>query len=329
MQSNNCSGPNNELKKSFVFVLNLIDVRGQLPIEVAPGHFFQKANTEQIKKINELLNLFRPYPHRILVQSPYEVNIIKVPGDKPSSYSYKYEPLPPNKWRYWIISFEGTNAEIEYIKSAASLLQHDLELGFTILGKSSVVGDGYSWHGPSLFSFFDSPESNQPAVLITVDELLEISENYDLIKKINRDHEHITRAFRKLRDLKSLPRFSELATIGLFSIIESLVTHAPKLTESADSLKHQIKTKIPLLSKRFQRRLDYTEYFRAAEEETIWSKLYDYRSCIVHGERTNFTGSLKVLKNTKTVRQFLGEAVKLLLSIALKEPLLLIDLKKC
>lgn len=329
MKANNGSVPNNELKKSFVFVLNLIDVSGQLPIEVAPGHFFQKADTKQIKKIDELLNLFRPYPHRIFVQSPYEVNIIKVPGDKPGSYSYKHEPLPPNKWRYWIISFEGSNAEIEYVASAASLLGHDLELGFTVLAKEATGAEGFAWHMPSMFSFFDSPQSNQPAVLITVDELREISENYDLIKKINRDHEHITRAFRKLRDLKSLPRPSELATIGLFSIIESLVTHSPKLSESADSLKHQIKTKIPLLSKRFQRRLDCSEYFGAAEKETIWSKLYDYRSCIVHGERTNFTGSLQVLKDTKTVRQFLREAVKLLLLLALKEPLLLIDLKKC
>ncbi len=30
----------NEKQESFVFVLNLINVSGEVPVEVAPGHFF-------------------------------------------------------------------------------------------------------------------------------------------------------------------------------------------------------------------------------------------------------------------------------------------------
>ncbi|OHB56452.1 MAG: hypothetical protein A2173_01245 [Planctomycetes bacterium RBG_13_44_8b] len=319
------------MKNSFVFILNIINIEGELPIEVAPRHFFQKADAEQIDKIKKMLDIFVPFGFlKILNIRPYEVDIIKVPGEKPSSFSFKYEPLPEDKWRYWVILFEGTNKELQDIESAAFLLKHDIELGFTIFGKNSLSsGEGYGWHTPSLFSFFDSPSSNEPAVLVSTNEIREIPENYHLIKKISLDHEHITRAFRKLRDLKSLPRLSELVTTGYFSIIESLVTHNPNLTESSDSLKHQIRTKIPLLSKRFQRKIDYNEYFNESNEETIWKKLYDYRSCIVHGEHANFIGSLQILKDAKTVREFLYETVKLLLLLALREPIFLTDLKKC
>jgi hypothetical protein len=319
------------MKNSFVFILNIINVEGELPIEIAPRHFFQKADAEQVEKIKKLVNLVVPFGfHKIFNLRPYEVDIIKVPAEKPDSFSYRYEQLPEDKWRYWVISFEGTNSELEYIEASASLLKHDLELGFTVFRKISLGnGEGYGWHIPSLFSFFDSPSSSEPAVVVSTNEIREIPENYHLIKKISPDHEHITRAFRKLRDLKSLPRSSELVTIGYFSIIESLVTHNPNLTESSDSLKHQIRTKIPLLSKRFQRKIDYNEYFNESNEETIWKKLYDYRSCIVHGEHANFIGSLQILKDAKTVREFLYETVKLLLLLALREPIFLTDLKKC
>lgn len=325
MESNNPT-LNNQLEKSFVFVLNPIDVNGELPIEVAPGHFFQKANTEHIKKIKELMNLCRTSLQVSFLPPLYEADYTKVPDTKQDS-GWKCEPLSPDRWRYWVIVFDGTNAELEYIGYAASLLCNDLELGFTVLGQT--FGEAILWHGQSLFSFFENQAMGQPAVSITVDELREIPENYNLIKNISPDHEHVTRAFRKFRDIRSLPRSSELVTIALFSIIESLITHSPKHNESADSLGHQIKTKLPLLRKRFQRELDYNQYFRPASEETLWSKLYNYRSCVVHGEEPSFANDLQTLNDRNKVLEFLKEIVKLLLLLSLREPVLLTDLKKC
>lgn len=316
----------NPLEKSFVFVLNNINVEGNMPIEIAPGHFFERASSKQTERIKELLKLHAPYGLIPLLDlKHYEVNFSKTSG----SPGYQLEPLPEDKWRYWIISFEGSNVEMDYIESAASLLQNDLELGFTVFGKSSSGGVAYGWHAQSLFSFFENQALEQHPVSITGDELREIHENYSLIKKISPDHKHITRALRKIRDLKSLPRSSELVTIGLFSIIESLVTHKPKLTESADSLMHQIRTKIPLLSKLFRRKLDCLEYFIDVKEETVWNKLYEYRSRIVHGDNSDLSGTLQVLKDRKAVHGFLKETTKLLLLLALREPTLLTDLKKC
>ena len=119
-----------------------------------------------------------------------------------------------------------------------------------------------------------------------------------------------------------------MSIIGLFSIIESLITHSTKQNVD-DSLNHQIKTKIPLLSKKFQRTLNYEKYFSPANEETIWGKLYDFRSKIVHEGNENIEKDNSVLKSLNSVTDFLKETVKLLILFALKEPQLLTDLKKC
>jgi len=326
MEPKNSSESNSELKKSFVFILNDINVEGELPIEVAPGHFFQKADNEQIKMIKERLPHFMPY---IPTPLPYEGKIVKIPKGKQGSFSLNYEPLDEKYWKYHIITFEGVNKELQDIEYAASLLEHDLELGFSFLSSTKYDGFAFSWHQLSLTSFFSDKAFIEPAVTIADDEIQQIFDNYALIKKIDSEHEHVTRALRKFDHLNSLPRNSELIIIGLFSIIESLVTHSPKLTESADSLMHQIKTKIALLSKRFPRKLEYIKYFGEIREENLWKKLYEYRSQIVHGEHSGLTGSLQVLKNIKTVQEFLRETTKLLLLLALQETTLLKDLKKC
>jgi hypothetical protein len=130
--------------------------------------------------------------------------------------------------------------------------------------------------------------------------------------------------------LKSIPSSSELKVIGLFSIIETLLTHAPKNNDPTDSLARQIKHKIPLVRKRGQRPIDHNSIFEdSISEEALWSKLYGFRSKIVHGESADLSGELKVLKDRERVVRFLCEIVKLLLIQSLNEPVLISDLKEC
>ena len=140
--------------------------------------------------------------------------------------------------------------------------------------------------------------------------------------------EHIDHAIRQFLYLKALPRYSGLTIIGLFSIIESLITHNPK-QNIEDSLGHQIKTKVPLLRKKFQRSLDYEKYFSFANEETIWSKLYAYRSKIVHEGKETVGKGNTIFNNLESITEFLKEITSLLILLALKEPQFLTDLKKC
>jgi hypothetical protein len=60
----------------------------------------------------------------------------------------------------------------------------------------------------------------------------------------------IHRAAQLFSDLRELHSSSTFIPLGLFAIIELLLTHNPGDKEIGDSLSHQIATKIPLVNNR-------------------------------------------------------------------------------
>src|SRR5690606_9213645 len=101
--------------------------------------------------------------------------------------------------------------------------------------------------------------------------------------------------------------------------------HKPGNKEIGDSLCHQITTKVPLLSRRFDNPLDYSEF--KSKESTVWNKLYEFRSSIAHGDEPDFSSKLAALKSAQVAERFLHEATRKLLAHALEEPALYDSLK--
>jgi len=342
------------MSTSFAFILNplkVVDKDG--PIEIIPNYFLQKANGQQIKVLKET---FTKLPASPFWLNSYEYDYGKFPEAKPDGFQDAPQ-LTQQDWKYWIIVSKDRKSDknrrnIFYkIEHSLSMLSNDLELGPVFFDPS---GNRYEWNLRYIYNYFlDYPYGRRPATQITSKDIEEIGPIYNLFNdffdkmyldkflikggkmvKIKDDYQdnfqHIDQAVHRFLQLRVLPRYSGLTIIGLFSIIESLITHKP--TQNLhDSLKHQIKTKIPLLNRRFQRTLDYGRYFNSAKEETIWSKLYDFRSKIVHdgSEDIEKDKDLKILTNLVSVTDFLKEAVKLLILLALKEPEFITDLKKC
>jgi len=310
----------------FAFILSAIKVDADLPVELAPKHWLDKAKKQQIEKIRSVLQMCGAKPFFV---SPYENDIRAVNGDKPGTVNYQHTALSPEEWRYYVVNFEGTNIELETIQHAGLVLENEIRFGFHFLETKSF-GSGFGWHPQSLNTFFgDTDLAAGIARSILADDLGLVSETYAALKELPSEFEHTSRAFKRFNELWNIPRYSELTVIGLFSVIESLLTHAPKLSESADSLMHQIRSKISLVRKRFVRDLDHRSIFGEIQEGKLWSKLYAYRSRIVHGEHATFDGELQVLRDRRTVVHFLKEATKLLLIASLREPVLMTDLKKC
>lgn len=335
------------MRTSFAFILNPLEViDGGNPIAIMPNYFLQKADVDQI---NVLKQTWSKLPGNFFWLNSYEYDY-GVLGN-PNQKSIK---LAPQDWKYWIISHDGYTSdnkkrEIFFIlECALLLLQNDLEIGPLFFSQS---GNNYKWNPRSFYNYFlDYPAGGRPATQITHEEIQEIGTCHtsigDFFKKMHtitvypqgkkisdandyyqENFQHIEHAIRQFVDLKALPRYSGLTIIGLFSIIESLITHNPK-QNAEDSLNHQIKTKIPLLRKKFQRTLEYKNYFVFTDEKKLWGNLYDFRSKIVH-EGNEDVGKIKELKSLENVTDFLKETVKLLILFALKEPQFLTDLKEC
>ena len=58
----------------------------------------------------------------------------------------------------------------------------------------------------------------------------------------------VKRVARQLQDLEPLPHYSPLRFLGYFAILESLLTHPPKLTDPYDSITRQVKKQVSLLA---------------------------------------------------------------------------------
>lgn len=141
----------------------------------------------------------------------------------------------------------------------------------------------------------------------------------------------IHKALRDFSDLKRVSKRMPLYVVGLFAIIESLLT-TPQDTTTGKSLNHQLQEKLTLMESRFHQALSLTNYFGKASTpsfKTVIKKLYQYRSDIAHGNVPDFAKELSILENHRAVCEFLHALVRRLMLQAVQEPTLMRDLKRC
>jgi len=323
-------------ESGFVFVLSHIDVQCDVPIEIIPNHCFRKAYSQEITEIKKLLDEFDiSYPKMIGLPVPSGIPYDSIVREIRRGKSCQYErvKLPADKWKYWVVAFEGGNGEIEDLQYCANLIKNDLDFAFQIFySEKQQKGQPIGWLSmpTHLREYYSSSKAvNSNAVKVEQEEIRKIGDIYDLYKNLHPEYQYIDHSVKNLNSLKRIQKDSELLIIGYFSIIEALITHAPRLNESLDSISHQIKNKLILLRKRFERKVAYNSYFLDTNDKTIWGLLYRYRSCIAHGGIPDFKKKFRVLKSKEVVLDFLRENIKCLILFSLKEPELMEDLKNC
>ncbi len=237
---------------------------------------------------------------------------------------------PENEWRFFVAEFSGSN-EIAYdAQIAANLLEPEIRFLLTLLWRDTPtpVRDLIGTYS----SVLDDMRHPMPAPLDEIDSqyVLKLQNVYKDWQALRSTERRINRAVQMFEDLSRIPRRFTFEVLGLFSIIELLITHNPSFQDIGDSLSHQVRTKMPLLDRRFAEQLRYGAFFEEVEERKAWNALYAFRSLIAHGGETDFDGNtLRILKSHDAVVGFLRHATKLLIRFALKEPRLVADLKEC
>jgi len=314
----------------FYFIATALDMRVRLPVDVTPTLRLDKASDAQLEVIYQFLEEGHTLGLRMTNRHYYEAERVK---DKPTDSHYKFVTQPKEHWRYYVINFVGSNYEGHQFFSIADLVFPYLASFATGLtadefGSGQPRGRMYDPLGSQTFYSVimgndSSPRTFDEQCLHRLQELLGRFHALDKNK-----HEGILRAIDYHKNIQRLASLNNLHVLGLFMIVEMLLTHNPNDKEIGDSLSHQIKTKIALLSPRFTAPLDYSVFDNQTSPEKIWGSLYAYRSCIAHGNHIDFTkGALKVLKDSRTADAFLILATKTLLAHALIEPDLINGLK--
>jgi hypothetical protein len=316
------------MKGGFWHVADVFDMRAALPIVFSPTLRLEKANAEQIEHIYQ--RGFATIGGLVEPRRFYENSWTRAG----SSNAWRYVPTPIAQmdWRYYVVSFApgGFSEFAQLFESVANLGEPPLNFLLYVLTEQAYgLGGVRAWG----CDFTQSIELYQHGILdpVVFDEAAAdgIKSAYAALMRLDfARFSTIPRALRAFQALKRLPRSSDLLILGLFSIVEMLLTHNPNNKEIGDSLMHQIRSKIALLSPRFATPLLYTPFANAASEDKVWNALYHFRSQVAHGGEINFVDNqLRTLIDRDTAIDFLTTATRRLLRHSLDEPQLIYSLK--
>ena len=307
-----------ELPDNYAFVANVSRLVGAARFALAPGHHLRRANATEAAEIRAILQR-QPSP------------VITVPWEHSRPVGGPSQPLPEAEWRYFVVGFRGSNDTVAEIEEVFGLTTFELKIAFTVV--TQMIGgrpcSGVLSHPSRLFQLLEAAVWGRlPFLDITESEVAQIAE---ILGKLGQ-HDHslvdVKRLARQLLDLEALPPTSPLRFLGYFATLESLLTHRPNQSDPYDSITRQVKKKLALLDHRWQPNIDYGP-FAGARPDTIWAKMYEYRSSLAHGDAPSFENEFQTLGNHDNAVTLVRQTVKAVIRQALVEPRLIADLRDC
>lgn len=314
---------------SIAFVVNPVWIDPSiLPFEFSDGSILDKATLDERNSVKTNLAERIGSGGTANMASCYECDTI-IENLEGGGRAYRYNPLPEQEWKYYVVrspSNRGVNVDLHYAASVCSSSIDLLTFHFTEIS--------HGWRAEALEKYFRS-SARPTQTELTLRSLDEIVKTYDLLVSTigetgaESKFPEIRRALLMLDALYTLSANSGFLCLGLFAIIEMLITHAPSPKDRGDSITHQVKTKMSLLSNRFDKQLPISQFFGKTAPDKVWSSLYSYRSSLAHGGVPNFRGDHQVLISPDNADEFLLVTVKSLIRNALKEPSLYRDLRAC
>jgi hypothetical protein len=319
--------PGNRSNPGFLFVPEVIELC-ELTEPVRIGEFAELHRVKPGHKL-QLRQVLEPYiqMRRFGGINPWEYAELPL-----SKGEIEFAPiLAPEEHQYWVIT--------NWRKLADRPLQWALELADpSVTPVLSLMNPGVSSSGHvdshAIFNWLAENIRAQRKVIgrgqiSGIEEVLTLLLNFE--QNSDPDFAFIHKALRDFTDLKMVAKRRPLYVVGLFSIIESLLT-TPQEGATGKSLSHQLQEKISLVSKRFRSPLVLANHFAKSETlqlKMIVKKMYQYRSDIAHGNVADFEKSLTVLISHASVCDFLHTLVRRLIVQAIQEPDLIRDLKSC
>jgi hypothetical protein len=291
----------------------------------SPKHIIRRATKNEIEKYKEPLR--QMLGNFAGIEYYFEANFKKqIDPNKPGSVTFHPIELSEKDWKYFIIEYKkGQNQPIIKLSQTFLLLDKEILLGPEVLFKS------VTWPRRQ---YFLSKEGT--SIYLDEDFYIEIADEdaslirktYEMLLAHNDAIFALTQRLDQLNQLYSLPLYSPFRILGYFALIESILVHKPEPTDRFDSITKQIANKFNLLNNRFDKPIQYNDFFKNNMSNiTVWRKLYQIRSQIAHEGKVNFEKDFADFKDQLNLLFFLHRVIKRLLYQSLLEPELLRDIK--
>ena len=313
----------------FAHLMRVGRINSEGAFSIAPGLEIRKASVDEARQICERLPKARSRAPDWPTRNPYET---AARLEVAESYKrLRLDPIPEAEWRYYVVAFEGSNARAEGLAEASILTNSRLELGYTIV---SVPG---FTEGPATVGNFATISrisegfefTDDPFLSVDVATLEDLKGVIAKLSSMTDEQIQLQAAMRQFVQLDEIPRGSPLRFLGYVSILESLITHAPKATDPTDSLTRQVRQKMILVGNRSILKIPYDRFGSNHQHSTLWNKLYEYRSAVAHGATPDFGSGLSILRSAEAALEFISRATVALMRQVLEEPRLIADLRAC
>lgn len=315
---------NFEVRGGYWLIDTIVDVSIDLPQEIISNVRLERATDEQIAVLTNRIqagNFENP------ISSWREHNYI-VTQQTGSSTTWNPVAIPREKWRYFLFTYRGNGNEFLRVYRLCCIVDPPFEFRFVIHTRGEYgIGEALGWGGQMSSPINAMRLSADPIPVITQNTINDLRNAYSQFYENSAAHPELERAVNMFHDIRLVPHNSGLYLLGLFSVLELLLTHNPQDSENADSLNHQLSTKIPLIDRRLPSSIDYSSMPGMTSADRLWKTLYAYRSAIAHGEQPDFSSRFGVLTSPDVARLLVQQACRKLLRHALKEPVLFRDLK--
>lgn len=315
---------------SAYLIANNIEIEGSLPSEISDGVQLRPPTGRELRFIRQLqtsaresgMVTFFPHDMRVTVDSD---------GRKCITQS-----TDANDFRYYLVSDEHGGGKVIRLTMGLLLLDPCIEFCLRIScnrdeGSGRESAFGFSVFGGGLVErHFSGPHAIGELVALSLADIREADRICDWIDSLKPDHDFVNLSLDQWKESRRLPPHSPLQFVILFSIIESLITHPPRLNENLDSIGHQLRGKIDLLTNQVGlESLSSSGFDTNLSAKQAWKLIYGCRSAVAHGSRPDFQSEAKALKSKETTIDFLTRFTRSLLLAALQNPDLFRDLKKC
>lgn len=311
----------------IAYVANQIQLPDGLPIQLSPSATLRRATAEEIDKADSRLEItsratpipIRSYRHQF--------------ERKETGPSSQFVPnlLPKELWRYHVLDFKGDGLEFRRLQLTLVITEPPIYFVFTtVKGLTTPLNGEYPVEAHILERAERLWWNNPNGQSVDKEQIQLICRTHaELINK-KQEFMFAAEAAEKYFDLQRLPPSSDMYLLGLFSVIESLIAHKPRLTENLDSINHQLINKLSLLDECFiAKPIQTTDFFNGISHAKAWKKLYEFRSQLAHTSSSSLPHDLMALQSKEVILRFINAKTKELIRFAIAEPKILRYLKEC
>lgn len=321
----------------YYFLPDLTELDIKQTIQLTNNFIIRSATEIERMEILKYLERFKSRNYMIPSSTYQDFSLIEVTKEGGRRIERRHE----SDLRYFLI--ENVKNEIDYnLPRALLLIENEFFVPFVFnmrgviaycLGELSV---GVYYNDIDIIMIPNGLQEMRKPYLpksFCDKDISQFIELHSLIEKFNyKKHQNISKSIDDFCAINEISDYSTFKVVSCFACIELLIVNGGK--DRINSISSQLEGKLNLLNNLFVDKINITEFIKGPDTLTLGKVIrliYDYRSSIAHGNLVDFSRKLSVLSKVSIheIINLLRLVIKKIIYLALKEPQLIDDLKKC